>query len=618
MPGSQQALSVLALPQLLAAHFDNLDTPTDLRRGAPLGYSEPLIGALQESFPDVDSGRQLSVACVPQSIWTLEPLSFEAYSNCIEDNEKTHDMSTVGAFSGIRGDCWCENNMKALVDSYSCCGDLNWAAMCEISCDDADCESAEAKQCLEDCPAICLEEDYAFAGCKCDDCMKYLRCIAGDARNKTEAGDIDLICHDRDFDSSEEAKKYLKCVSDSPLRTNWNRLNTRAYCICDANVSKAAVEHNCCEAAWARDICNDPCRTEDECATPEAQNCAELCQQSCGLVHPNYLSQECLDNCYAVTAQCNQWKTCKPTEPQQFDYICDDGSAPASNGCCTMPSTGRQDCPIMCDLREQYQLPHGRECLCYQCPATMEALNAKMNATIVSNIWSSGQATLIDIARQAGLELGPTQAMQELMRQRNEKLLQMVADHEGPVDQQLEAALNLEAGKWNKVILEEAIRFKACMLTRNDPNEEKLCDDAEALAQYDKDKNTPTNSAGAPTPSGKEDEDEGGVNTLVIVVCLGAVALLAGALGVVLVMYKAQMNKAKRAEAAMQTAMQSGYQPGVQPRDGDINVVVGRPVAGPSDANAAAAASSGAPVAAAEEGDADMTKGKDPSQHGKE
>merc|ERR1712203_299646 len=95
---------------------------------------------------------------------------------------------------------------------------------------------------------------------------------------------------------------------------------------------------------------------------------------------------------------------------------------------------------------------------------------------------------------------------------------------------------------------------------------------------------------------GKKDD---GINVIFVLVAVGVVVFLGTALGAVLVMYKNQMDKAKKAQAAMENAMQSRYTPGVQPMDGDSNVVVGRPVAGPDSA----AASSGAVVQAAEDDD---------------
>jgi len=66
------------------------------------------------------------------------------------------------------------------------------------------------------------------------------------------------------------------------------------------------------------------------------------------------------------------------------------------------------------------------QCTCMECPETDIDRLDKLQRTVEESIWDNGQVMLVDIARRAGLKLGPNRRMQELMQKRNDEILAII------------------------------------------------------------------------------------------------------------------------------------------------------------------------------------------------
>merc|ERR1719230_1749868 len=139
-----------------------------------------------------------------------------------------------------------------------CCAHSDFKELCEIQCK-PDCTSDAAQKCIKDCPVLCMEPDYAPAGCadKCreGECHENARCITSHAQNMTASGKTDEICDERKLQKA--FKDYLTCEEEHPHRNPFQRLNAAVYCACSTGLGKAAKESKCCEARdWGEAICS--------------------------------------------------------------------------------------------------------------------------------------------------------------------------------------------------------------------------------------------------------------------------------------------------------------------------------------------------------------------------
>jgi len=568
---------------VLKLHDAAIAAPFEAACSAAPVIPQPEPGEWEELLKNHTTGRFLqSASCNPQLIWVVQPGTYANYISCTEAKkaEPAMQMNIAGADAAISSQCWCEHDMKSLVEEIDCCSHDAFSLHCTTDCN-SDCQSAEALSCLENCPAICLETDYAPESCVqgCPrECWKHILCITSRSVTDTQAGVTNLLCDDASFDLDLRVNSYLQCFMDSPLRTNWHRQNARGNCLCEADVKAAADQHNCCGASWARDVCQDTCLTEAECSTAEATQCLEDCRTKCGMVKNEDISQGCVAWCFKISVgegPCFKYKSCKPMEAVALEYVCGDGVAPQSNGCCKLPATGPygnvlvDGCPLLCDDRKLHSMPHGSECQCFGCPEDKDAATTKMKRTVLSQLWEQGQADLLDIARNLGLTLGPTSKMQELMAERNVQLEKIIDEHEGDVDQTLQVKLNQEAATWRETIKVEALAFKECEKDKD-------------AAQCEEDQMV-SSTTSAPVVV------EASGNFGMIVVVAGVVVGLALLLGILLVVYKLTVSK-----GAAAAAQQSAYAAteNINTMDADSTVVVGRPVAN----DAAAGAAAGAPV----------------------
>eukprot|EP00405_Crypthecodinium_cohnii_P024909 CAMPEP_0206494294 /NCGR_PEP_ID=MMETSP0324_2-20121206/47627_1 /ASSEMBLY_ACC=CAM_ASM_000836 /TAXON_ID=2866 /ORGANISM="Crypthecodinium cohnii, Strain Seligo" /LENGTH=350 /DNA_ID=CAMNT_0053977891 /DNA_START=348 /DNA_END=1400 /DNA_ORIENTATION=- len=204
--------------------------------------------------------------------------------------------------------------------------------------------------------------------------------------------------------------------------------------------------HSCCDSAlYGSGVCDLECLSEATCATQEAQTCIHTCQETC-TSFDNAPSSDCVSNCISTKAKCRKYASCRA--PMLAGYICDDGRWPQSNsGCCETTTGGSTSlsCPTLCDTSEKYIASSSTsqpwwtryqpsnygtawQCTCKGCPETLTEAKLKLSTTVEADIWSNGQAMLVDIAQKAGLLYGPNRKMQELMAQRNTEILALLSN----------------------------------------------------------------------------------------------------------------------------------------------------------------------------------------------
>merc|ERR1712139_604736 len=66
------------------------------------------------------------------------------------------------------------------------------------------------------------------------------------------------------------------------------------------------------------------------------------------------------------------------------------------------------------------------QCTCDGCPTNEPDAVTKITQTVEEGLWDNGQIMLVDIARREGLKYGPNRKMQELMAQRNDRILSAI------------------------------------------------------------------------------------------------------------------------------------------------------------------------------------------------
>lgn len=129
----------------------------------------------------------------------------------------------------------------------------------------------------------------------------------------------------------------------------------------------------------------------------------------------------------------------------QANFVCSDGRYPeASSGCCITSdeSSGSlsRGCPKLCESERIWRLDRRRgvpwwarrhagndivlQCTCNNCPADATTAHYVLAHTLEEGLWDNGQTMLTDIARREGLKHGPNRRMQQLMAERNAKILE--------------------------------------------------------------------------------------------------------------------------------------------------------------------------------------------------
>eukprot|EP00931_Biecheleriopsis_adriatica_P030104 TRINITY_DN17766_c0_g1_i3.p1 TRINITY_DN17766_c0_g1~~TRINITY_DN17766_c0_g1_i3.p1 ORF type:complete len:579 (+),score=124.41 TRINITY_DN17766_c0_g1_i3:69-1805(+) len=518
-------------------------------------------------FRDIGQGRHerlLQAKCLPESIWLFSPPTWEKFQECLTDGYKNEsfDTSIVGSEVLIISQCWCSLGLTELIKAYGCCEHPSFRQWCQMDCN-ADCSSTEAKDCYSKCPNLCLEPDYAPEDCDCMEsgCNKYSVCIAERAAQSTQDGTMSTICDDKEFHKSKELIEYETCVTEQPMRTNWHRHNAKAYCACRSGLKDSLGTHGCCGADWAAPTCNLTCKSEAQCESDAATKCLTGCRETCEQLHPTMITEDCIKACFE--GPCKEYQTCAPLEPLAYEYSCENGDKPADNGCCPDANAyGKQSCPSMCGMRRSY-LIHGQlHCQCFQCPTKEEEHQKALKDTLSNQVESSGGLLMKDVCSQVTLETCPTSSMQEMLKVRNNEINQMINDHSGMPNANLEQQIRVTASKHNARILLEAHRKQDCDAGKLDASE---CGDMPLELQK----------------KGEEvkTEDNSMMLVIVIVVCAIILVLLAGAL------FFMCCRKPKRNPENQEGGIGLG---GMAPMDGDDQVVVGRPVTADNDATAGA------------------------------
>jgi len=350
------------------------------------------------------------------------------FNECVAHLEQTADFHVAGAEIAIQAECWCRHNVSEVYENLGCCDDPRLWQWCRIDCS-PDCASDAAQKCTDACPAICLEEHYAIPtcseSCAAHDCHEQMLCITEHAKNWTNLGLLDHVCHDVDWQQSQHVQDYQECVAGVPQRTYWNWRNAINHCICKTDVKNATEEHHCCKALWAGDLCNASfCPDLGMCDSDEALDCAETCNDICQNIKAP--SSECSQKCLDDDGECSQYLFCPPPPAKPFDYLCASGSAPDSGGCCVEPHSSQSTCPFLCDSGTKLLLSHGAECVCQNCPTTQaEQLEKfKVEVTEGGRYLAGGEAYLAEIVARVGLD-APTSLMLSLLEQRNADMVEV-------------------------------------------------------------------------------------------------------------------------------------------------------------------------------------------------
>jgi len=216
------------------------------------------------------------------------------------------------------------------------------------------------------------------------------------------------------------------------------------------------------------------------------------------------------------------------------------------------------------------------ECQCLGCPKTSSAAKIKATQELTESISEHGKNALDAIASSVGI-LGPNRKMQELMKERNDKILKAFEEHEGGPDAVWEKKASAIIEEYRVLILDEAEAFKA-------RGEKDL-----VVVPYTPQKPGAEKGPGGQEKKSKHDRDgdgDGMSGIMVAALCAGGGIALCAALAVVYRFGKSrgsqEVNKSNPTFGSMAAP------------EGDSNIVMGRPVE--EGAEAAQAAAQGAPV----------------------
>jgi hypothetical protein len=79
---------------------------------------------------------------------------------------------------------------------------------------------------------------------------------------------------------------------------------------------------------------------------------------------------------------------------------------------------------------EKYHQGWIHQCSCHGCPVTASEGKDKLAKTVEEDLWENGQMALVDMARRTNLKYGPNRAMQELIVERNDKIMDLLRSGE--------------------------------------------------------------------------------------------------------------------------------------------------------------------------------------------
>eukprot|EP00928_Gymnodinium_smaydae_P013127 TRINITY_DN14785_c0_g1_i1.p1 TRINITY_DN14785_c0_g1~~TRINITY_DN14785_c0_g1_i1.p1 ORF type:complete len:594 (+),score=69.88 TRINITY_DN14785_c0_g1_i1:72-1784(+) len=415
-----------------------------------------------------------SKTCDVAALNMFPPPSLAAYRKCFTDKLKannTHDWAVPGAEVAADTECWCKNNISALMEQESCCAEAVYP-MCSVDCN-PDCGGALAKECIDSCPSMCFEAaEYVVdkdlcSKCNWVKCWPVVRCLTAHAQARVANGSLDKTCAEDEFwpadKRPQQLDSYWDCWRNAPKHTShYNALASVVHCACRAQIPAFVNQTHCCNSVlYGGGFCDVECVDEVTCGSQVAQTCIHGCQVKCR-ANSATPSSDCISECLHGDSHCRKFSSCRP--PPAYGYVCDDGRWPeAASGCCYEMS-GRFGCPKLCQIQKVWRHDRKRglpwwtrwneatdmvvSCTCDGCPATMAERRHKLEVTVYDSLWTSGQLTLVDVARRAGLQLGPNRRMQELMQERNDAILDYLKQVErqgGNDDAAVDSVANLHA-----------------------------------------------------------------------------------------------------------------------------------------------------------------------------
>lgn len=209
---------------------------------------------------------------------------------------------------------------------------------------------------------------------------------------------------------SKEMKAFDDCaLANVTYGNGWRSLSETYQCLCSGHLQQELHSQNCCSSGssssnHSRPFCEANCSVD--CSTPEALQCSQQCSLMC---EGTKASQECNDQCLQSTGHCNQYKVC-PVATPKFSYVCDDGKAPSSNGCCKGVFDNDR-CPLLCDVQWKTSSAwsasapsaSSSRCECGGCPRSVEESRKLMNETLLAVFERDATKQLIFILMTRGL-----------------------------------------------------------------------------------------------------------------------------------------------------------------------------------------------------------------------
>jgi len=428
------------------------------------------LGSAQNSPRGLQQGKR--GPCVRALLLMVEPEKLRKWNDCVYKRVNSTSMTVAGAIYAASQECWCEEKVQETLNEFGCCQHPDYVLLCKAQCK-PDCASAKALQCVKDCPAVCLEADYApeFCSAACSPCMEHMLCIANHSIAMTKSGKQDAICDDLGFEKSTQWDAWRKCYVKHPKRTHWHRHNAENFCYCQSDLKAAASKSKCCDAKWGKTICDEQCAVASkaiDCKSAEGVKCMNDCKQTCPQLYTQLMVPACNSTCFAKDSKCAKYSVCEPVGSHEFNYRCDDDSKPMTNGCCPGQRRGSVRCPTLCDSGAAhypqqnvagFAMSHGLECQCLGCPEDNSKAKKKLKDTLENDLWQHGVAQLAAISKEIGI-LGANRKMQELMKGRNDDILAAFASHPGLLDAAFQAKVDVITRKYHAQIVAEAKRFK--------------------------------------------------------------------------------------------------------------------------------------------------------------
>lgn len=378
----------------------------------------------------------LHVASCSQRLFELlgNP-SYDGFTECV-DKKLNSSSHWLGPTAGAYAQCWCTWNMSAFVSAQGCEKHGNWNWLTEVQCG-VNCSDGAALQCRKSCPLFCFEGGPGLPGCECrDECIKLVGCMASSKGSNASkdlpdvnSSEAPVQCEAEQMRQSKEMKAFGDCaLANVTYGNRWRSLTQTYQCLCSGHLQQELHSQNCCGSSnQSRPFCEANCSVD--CSTPEALQCSQQCSLMC---EGAKASQECNDQCLQSTGHCNHYKVC-PVATPKFSYVCDDGHAPSSNGCCKGVFDNDR-CPLLCEVQWKTNAwsatPSEARCECGGCPRSLEESRKLMNETLLAVFERDATKQLIFILMTRGLN-SLTPEMRGLFAMQMEAVQSEIARYDG-------------------------------------------------------------------------------------------------------------------------------------------------------------------------------------------